>query len=63
METTLNVWKKELEENINKSFRDIQTDIQRITNIKYNRQMKHKGMVGGFKGFRIKDELIDCMIE
>jgi len=45
--------KKELEENIDKRFRVLQTDIQRITNIKYNRQMKHKGMVGGFKGFRM----------
>ena len=55
--------KQELEGHLNKPFRDIQTEIQRITNIKYNRQMKHKGMVGGFKGFRIKVELIDCMIE
>jgi len=55
--------KKELEENIDKPFREIQTDIQRITNIKYNRQMKHKGMVGGFKSFRIKVVPIDCMIE
>ena len=55
--------KKELEENIDKRFRVLQTDIQRITNIKYNRQMKHKGLVGGFKGFRIKVVPIECMPE
>jgi len=45
--------KHELEEQLNKPFREIQVEIQRITNIKYNRQLKISGKVGGFKGFRI----------
>jgi len=45
--------KAELEEHLNKPFREIQAEIQRITNIKYNRQLKVSGKVGGFKGFRI----------
>ena len=46
--------KQDLEEHLNKPFREIQVEVQRITNIKYNRQMKDCGKVGGFKGFRIK---------
>jgi hypothetical protein len=53
--------KKELEENIAKPFREIQNEIQRITNKKYNKAltfgMKNRG---GWKGFKIKTE---CMIE
>ena len=53
--------KKELEDNISKPFREIQNEIQRITNFKYDRTMKYKNNRGGFKGFRIKtDCLIDC---
>lgn len=46
--------KKELEEAFNKPFRDIQNEIQRITNLKYDRTMKYKTNRGGWKGFRIK---------
>ena len=46
--------KQDLEEHLNKSFREIQVEVQRITNIKYKRQMKDCGKAGGFKGFRIK---------
>ena len=45
--------KHELEEHLNKPFREIQAEIQRITNINYNRQLKVSGKVGGFKGFKI----------
>jgi len=46
--------KHELEEHLNKPFREIQVEIQRITNIKYNRQLKVSGKVSGFNGFMIK---------
>ena len=56
--------KKELEENISKPFREIQNEIQRITNFKYNRALTFgKSNRGGFKGFRIKSECLivnDC---
>lgn len=46
--------KKELERAINKPFREIQTEIQRITNLKYNKGLTFgKNCRGGFKGFRI----------
>ena len=52
--------KKELEENISKPFREIQVDIQRITNLKYNKGLtfgtKNRG---GYKGFRIKNVLVE----
>jgi len=51
--------KKELEENISKPFREIQVEIQRITNFKYVRDMRCGKLRGGFKGFRIKTE---CLI-
>jgi hypothetical protein len=50
--------KKELEEVISKPFREIQNEIQRITNFKYERTLKHNNNRGGFKGFRIKKECI-----
>jgi len=47
--------KKELEDSISKPFREIQTEIQRITNLKYNRGLTFgKTLRGGWKGFRIK---------
>jgi len=54
--------KKELEEAISKPFREIQNEIQRITNLKYDRTMKYKNNRGGFKGFKIKNEILveDC---
>ena len=49
--------KKELEDNISKPFREIQNEIQRITNIKYDRNLKFGRLCkGGWKGFRIKKE-------
>jgi hypothetical protein len=52
--------KKKLEEQISKPFRDIQNEIQRITNFKYDRNLKFgKLCKGGWKGFQIKSE---CMI-
>ena len=57
---TLNVAKKELEDNISKPFREIQNEIQRITNFKYVKAMKYKNNRGGCKGFRIKTE---CLID
>jgi hypothetical protein len=50
--------KKELEEVISKPFREIQNEIQRITNFKYDRNLKHNNNRGGFKGFRIIKECI-----
>ena len=50
--------KKELEEVISKPFREIQNLIQRITNFKYDKKLKHNNNRGGFKGFRIKKECI-----
>ena len=50
--------KKELEENISKPFREIQVEIQRITNFKYDRMLKYNLNRGGFKGFRIKNVLL-----
>jgi len=52
--------KKELEDNISKPFREIQNEIQRITNFKYDRNGKYNTNRGGFKGFRIKPQ---CLIE
>jgi ribosomal protein L13E len=52
--------KKELEEAISKPFREIQNEIQRITNLKYVRNMRFGKVQGGFKEFRIKTE---CLIE
>jgi len=52
--------KQELEGHLNKPFRDIQTEIQRITNIKYDRFLRNKDKRGGFKGFRIK---VECLLE
>jgi len=52
--------KKELEDNINKPFREIQVEIQRITNLKYVKDMRFGKMRGGFKGFKIKTE---CLVE
>ena len=52
--------KQELEGHLNKPFRDIQTEIQRITNIKYERFLRNKDKRGGFKGFRIK---VECLLE
>jgi hypothetical protein len=52
--------KKKLEEHISKPFRDIQNEIQRITNFKYDRNLKFgKLCKGGWKGFQIKSE---CML-
>ena len=50
--------KKELEEQISKPLREIQNEIQRITNLKYDRTLRFgkKSPQGGFKGFRIKNE-------
>ena len=50
--------KKELEDNINKPFREIQNEIQRITNLKYDRNGKYNTNRGGFKSFRIKKECL-----
>ena len=54
--------KKELEEHISKPFREIQNEIQRITNFKYDRTLRfgEKNPQGGFKGFRMKNE---CLID
>jgi len=48
--------KKELEEVISKPFREIQNEIQRITNFKYVRDLRFEKSRGGFKGFKIKTE-------
>lgn len=46
--------KKELESAMSKPFREIQTEIQRITNLKYSKDLKFgKTCRGGWKGFRI----------
>jgi len=46
--------KKELEGAISKPFREIQGEIQRITNFKYSKDLKFgKACRGGWKGFRI----------
>lgn len=53
--------KKELEDAITKPFREIQNDIQRITNLKYDKNVRHNNNRGGYKGFRIKSEcLVSC---
>ena len=52
--------KKELEENISKPIREIQNEIQRITNLKYDRNGKYNTNRWVFKGFRIKKE---CLVE
>ncbi len=52
--------KAELEQALSKPFREIQTEIQRITNLKYDRGLKHNKNRGGFKGFRIKP---DCLVD
>ena len=46
--------KQELEEHLNKPFREIQVEIQRITNIKYDKGLRDGKNRGGFKGFMIK---------
>ena len=46
--------KQELEEHLNIPFREIQVEIQRITNIKYDKGLRHGKNRGGFKGFMIK---------
>ena len=51
--------RKELEDNISKPFREIQVEIQRITNFKYTKNMRFGKLQGGFKGFRLKKE---CLI-
>ena len=58
MAMSLNVVKKELEEVISKPFREIQNEIQRITNLKYARDLRFEKVRGGWKGFRIKTECI-----
>jgi len=59
--------KKELEMAISKPFREIQTEIQRITNFKYSKDLKFgKSCRGGFKGFRIvplEDDGAGCQID
>jgi hypothetical protein len=52
--------KKELENALAKPFREIQTEIQRITNLKYVRNMRFgkNSSQGGWKGFRIKQECL-----
>ena len=47
---------------ISKPFREIQNEIQRITNFKYDRKLRFgkKNPQGGFKGFMIKQE---CLIK
>ena len=55
--------KKELEDNINKPFREIQVEIQRITNLKYDKSLTfgRGNPRGGWKGFKVKNEcLIEC---
>ena len=54
--------KKELEDAISKPFREIQNEIQRIHNLKYDRKLQFgkKNPQGGFKGFMIKQE---CLIK
>ena len=55
MAMSLNVvrknWKK-----LSKPLREIQNEIQRITNFKYVRDLRFEKNRGGFKGFRIKTE-------
>ena len=55
---TTSAVKKELEDAISKPFREIQNEIQRITNIKYVRDLRFGSIRRGFKGFRIKSECI-----
>lgn len=53
--------KKKLEEAIGRPFKDFQGDIQRITNKKYDRNLrfgKEDEGRGGWKGFRIKSECL-----
>ena len=50
--------KKELEEVISKPLREIQNEIQRITNLKYDKTLKRNNNRGGFKGFRIKKNVL-----
>jgi len=54
--------KKELEDAISKPLREIQNEIQRITNFKYVKDMKGfvvKTHKGGWKGFRLNT---NCLI-
>ena len=51
--------KKELEGVLDIPFRKIQNEIQRITNLKYDRGLKHENNRGGWKGFRIK---VICLV-
>ena len=52
--------KKEIEEHIQKPFREIQNEIQRITNLKYDKNGKYNTSRGGWKGFKIKTE---CLLD
>ena len=52
--------KKELEDALAKPFREIQTEIQRITNLKYVRDLRFGKARGGWKGFRIK---LECLLK
>ena len=52
--------RKELEDAISKPFREIQNEIQRITNLKYVRDLRFGKVRGGWKGFRIRPE---CLIK
>ena len=48
---------KELEDAISKPLREIQNEIQRITNFKYDRNLKFGRLCkGGWKGFQFKRE-------
>ena len=51
--------KKELEDAISKPLREIQNEIQRITNFKYDKNLKFGRLCkGGWKGFKIISECI-----
>ena len=48
-----------MEEVISKPFREIQNEIQRITNFKYDKNLKFGRLCkGGWKGFKIISECI-----
>ena len=51
--------KKDLEMQLHKPLREIQTEIQRITNKKYDKSLTFgRGARGGWKGFRIRPEVL-----
>lgn len=54
--------KKELEDALSKPFKEIQNEIQRITNLKYVKDMRcgNRSQKGGYKGFRINP---NCLID